>query len=112
MRYRALQLSGPNRHEQVVDPISAHIAGSGGQRVTRAIEVGARFGEWRGGSPPKLLELPNGAIGLAAAGVHVEQLQSDGEIRRRDGEHIAQSLLATTKRRAIARLRLELGERV
>ena len=82
------------------------------QQLNRAIEVGARFRWWRGGNPPQLLELPNGAIGLAATGVHVEQLQSDGEIRRRDGEHIAQSLLATTKRRAVARLRLELGERV
>ena len=35
MRYRALQLSGPNRHEQVVDPISVHIARSDGHWGTR-----------------------------------------------------------------------------
>src|SRR6266550_2523230 len=34
MRYRALQLSGPSRHEQVVDPISVHIAGGDGHRGT------------------------------------------------------------------------------
>ena len=35
MRYRALQLSGPNRHEQLVDPISVHVAGGDGQGSTR-----------------------------------------------------------------------------
>src|SRR5437868_2628057 len=35
MWYRPLQLSGPNRHEHVVDPISVHIARSDGHWGTR-----------------------------------------------------------------------------
>src|SRR5204862_4870898 len=34
MRYRTLHLSGPHRHEQVVDPISVHITGGDGHRGT------------------------------------------------------------------------------
>jgi hypothetical protein len=56
--------------------------------------------------------MPNGAVGLAATGVGLDQLEPNGEIRGRDRQHVSQSLLVPTYRGAVALPSLQLGEGV
>src|SRR5436190_13876833 len=59
-----------------------------------------------------LLELPNGTISLGSTYLYVEQLESNGEIRRRDRKDVLETLFATRQRAAVRCLHLELGERI
>src|SRR5205823_5401284 len=82
---------------------------AGPQELNGAVDVDTRLRRQLGRNASQLLELPNGAVRFAAARQDVEELEPDGDIRRRDGKHVLEALLAPAQRSAIS-ADLELGE--
>src|ERR1700694_4228155 len=80
------------------------------QCLKRAIEICPCLLRRLGGYAPHFLELSNSAVRFAAPRKYIYELQSNGEIRRCDREHVPQPVFVPPRRSAVRLPGFQLGE--